>query len=209
MSKNFRLTWRGHSCFKLEKDGYIIVFDPFRDGSVPGYAPVREEADLVICSHDHRDHTAAELITIRQNGKSNPFIISGIECPHDDAGGSLRGMNRISVLESDVLRIAHFGDIGCPLTQEQLAKIGRLDAAMVPVGGFFTMEPEEIQAMLEQLQPKIVIPMHYRNGELGYEKIGTLDAFLKYRTDVRYLNSNTYDFDSDTPAMTAVFTYEG
>jgi len=209
MKNTMRLTWRGHSCFKLEKDGYAILFDPYRDGSVPGYGPLREEADQVICSHEHRDHTASDLVQLRKADTPNPFTITFVECPHDDAGGSLRGMNRIAVLDDGAMRIVHFGDIGCMLTAEQLKAIGKPDLVMIPVGGFFTMEPEGILKLLDQLQPRIVIPMHYRNGALGYEKIGTLEAFASKRTDILHLNSNTFEFGPDTPACTAVFTYEG
>ena len=51
-----KLTWLGHSCFKMESNGYTIILDPYEDGYVPGLAPVRETADAVFCSHEHSDH---------------------------------------------------------------------------------------------------------------------------------------------------------
>lgn len=67
-----KLTWLGHSCFIIESQGYRIVLDPYQDGSVPGLAPVRAEADLVLCSHGHSDHCGIECVSPRQ-GVTSPF----------------------------------------------------------------------------------------------------------------------------------------
>ncbi len=149
MSEQVKITWHGHSCFKIEDEGFSIVIDPYLDD------------------------------------KESPFDLTLVACPHDDEGGMKRGMNMIHVLDNGSLRIAHFGDIGCPLNDAQREKIGKLDVAMLPVGGFFTMEPDGIEELIEQLQPRIVIPMHYRTEEFGFPVIGTLDdsqtAVLTYK----------------------------
>ncbi len=209
MSKTVTLTWRGHSCFKLEQDGYSIVVDPYEDGNVPGYAPLRDEANQVICSHTHGDHNYVEAITVRETEQANPFQITKVACPHDDAGGTKRGMNLIHVFDNGELRIAHFGDIGCPLNEEQKKALDHLDVVLVPVGGHFTMEPDGIEAMVEDLQPRVVVPMHYRTETFGYPVIGTLDAFLKYRTDVVKYETNILELTPDMPAQTAVLAYQG
>ena len=69
-----KLTWIGHSCFKIENNGYSIVTDPYSDGAVPGLAPVRETANAVYCSHDHRDHNAADLVCIEETD-AVPFSV--------------------------------------------------------------------------------------------------------------------------------------
>ena len=209
MSK-ITLTWRGHSCFRIESEGYRIVLDPFSDDTVPGYGHVRETADEVICSHEHGDHNFRDGVSIRGAHPANPFTVTVIDCPHDDAGGSKRGMNKIHVFDNGSLRVAHFGDIGCPLSEEQRAQIGRLDAAMVPVGGYYTMEPDGICELMSQLSPKVVIPMHYRSESFGYPVIGTLEDYLKLVSGqiIRY-DSNQIDITEDTPAQTAVLAYKG
>ena len=71
------ITYLGHSCFKVESRGYVVVLDPYEEGSVPGYGPVREEADAVLCSHGHRDHGAVGCVTLRQ-GEVSPFAVETI-----------------------------------------------------------------------------------------------------------------------------------
>ena len=89
-----KITWIGHACFKIESDGYSIVLDPYADGSVPGFTPVREKANMVLCSHGHGDHNAADCVELT-NGGENPFTITRIETYHDSQMGKQRGMNTI------------------------------------------------------------------------------------------------------------------
>lgn len=207
---NITLTWRGHSCFRIESDGYSVVTDPFTDDTVPGYGHVRETADEVICSHEHGDHNFRDGVTVREEHPANPFRVTVVECPHDDAGGSKRGMNKIHVFDNGTLRVAHFGDIGCPLDEAQREAIGKLDAVMVPVGGFYTMEPDGIAELMEQLAPRVIIPMHYRSDMFGYPVIGTLDAYLKLvKGDVIRYDTNQITITPETPAQTAVLAYQG
>ncbi len=210
MKKDITITWKGHSCFRIECDGYSIVFDPYSDNTVPGYGLVREEADQVLCSHEHGDHNFREAVTIVPSGKENPFTITTVGCPHDDDGGKKRGMNLIHVLDNGTLRIAHFGDIGCPLNEKQKETIGRLDAALVPVGGYYTMEPEGIAEMVKELQPRVVIPMHYRTESFGYPVIGTLEDYLKLVSgEILRCEGNTYTLTENSPEQTVVLTYQG
>ena len=130
-----KLTYIGHACFKLEDRGYTVIFDPYENGYVPGYSDVHEAADLVLCSHGHSDHNAAHIIE-KNEGGTNPFQITEIATWHDDAQGTLRGNNVIRVLDNGEYRIAHFGDLGCELTEEQKEQLKGLDVAMIPVGGF-------------------------------------------------------------------------
>ena len=96
-----------------------------------------------------------------------------------------------------------------PLNERQLEMIGKPDVVMVPVGGFYTMEPDGIEALLEQIGPNVVIPMHYRTEEYGFPVIGTLEDFLKLRQDVVRYDTNTIEITKDMPAQTAVLKYLG
>ena len=116
--QQFELVWHGHACFSLTCREFTVVFDPYKDNHVPGFGPLDLEADLVLCSHQHDDHNAAQLVRLR-NGRENPFHITTLETFHDPEGGALRGMNTIHILESGGLRLAHFGDLGCALTPQQ------------------------------------------------------------------------------------------
>ena len=140
--------WHGHACFSLTCRDFTVVLDPYEDHYVPGFPPLRLTGDLVLCSHQHNDHNAAEIVTLR-TGRPNPFRITKIPTFHDPEGGRLRGENTIHLLEVGKLRVAHFGDLGCPLSPAQKAELQGLDAAMVPVGGFYTIGPQEAKALLE------------------------------------------------------------
>lgn len=128
------ITYLGHSCFKVESRGYVVVLDPYEEGSVPGYGPVREEADAVLCSHGHRDHGAVGCVTLRQ-GEVSPFAVETIHTWHDDRQGVLRGPDTIHILDDGQCRVAHLGDLGCELTPEQKEKLKGLTALLIPVGG--------------------------------------------------------------------------
>jgi L-ascorbate metabolism protein UlaG (beta-lactamase superfamily) len=92
---------------------------------------------------------------------------------------------------------------------EALRKLTGLDLAMIPVGGYYTMEPEGVLSLLEQIKPKVVIPMHYRTEAFGYEVLHTLDDFLSERDVVIEYDSNRFTLTPDTPAQTAVLRYMG
>ncbi len=200
-----KLTWIGHSCFKIEKDGYMILTDPYGDDSVPGYAPVRETADMVLISHEHADHNARDLITLTQ-GKENPFTITYIDTYHDEVQGAKRGPSRIYILDDGENRIAHLGDLGCELTPEQAEQLKGLDAVLIPVGGFFTIDASQAAALIKELNPRIAIPMHYRDDQLGfgYETTQTVDVFLSKVPDARVLSVSTIETTEEQPAQVLV-----
>lgn len=132
-----KLTWLGHACFLLEADGYRIVTDPYT--GVPGYPPLSVSAHAVFCSHGHFDHNAVDRVTLLPH-RDSPFTVREIASFHDDRGGTLRGGNTIRVFTADGISVAHLGDLGHPLSAEQLAAIGPVDAALVPVGGVYTLD---------------------------------------------------------------------
>ncbi|WP_235986007.1 MBL fold metallo-hydrolase [Clostridium vitabionis] len=206
---NVKITWLGHSCMAVEKEDYRIVFDPYGDNTVPGYPPLRTDADLVLCSHGHSDHNAAELIQIRQDAekKENPWKITELSSFHDENGGKDRGTNTIRILDDGEYRIAHMGDLGCALTPEQKRALSGLDVMLVPVGGFFTLEPDRIHAIVQELQPTVVVPMHYRFGAYGYPKIGTLDAYTSLCDDVVIYDGNSLELPEDGAPQTAVLKF--
>ena len=204
------ITWHGHSCFTLTCDDYSVVLDPFSDGTVPGYGPVRETADEVLCSHEHGDHNFRDAVKLRRQGRKNPFIVKELLIPHDDAQGTKRGMNLIRIFDNGRLRVAHFGDIGCPLNEEQKALLQGLDAVLVPVGGYYTMEPDGIAAMLKAIAPRVIVPMHYRSESFGYDVIGTLPDFLKLMdTEATYLEGNSFTLTGEEPSGIIVPAYLG
>lgn len=198
-----KLTYVGHSCFKVESQGYELVLDPYQDGKVPGYQPVRETADGVLCSHEHGDHCGVECITLRE-GKASPFTVETLDTWHDDQQGALRGTDTIHILEDGQCRIAHLGDLGCKLTPEQKNRLRGLTALMIPVGGYYTIDAAQANALASELAPAVVIPMHYRGSGFGYDVIGTLDQFTTLRSDVREYSGSALELTAEMEKQTAV-----
>ncbi len=181
------ITYIGHSCFKLQHNGSSVIFDPYANGYVPGLKNIDEEADLVLCSHDHGDHNAKDVVKL--TGKPCSFDVTSLETYHDHAQGTKRGMNRVHIVTIDDCKIVHMGDIGCPLTDEQISMLKDAHVLLIPVGGFFTIDANEAVKMVNQLTPKTVIPMHYRNGDIGFDRISTVDEFISNFDNVCYADS--------------------
>lgn len=201
---NLMITWHGHSCFTVSYNNYSIVLDPYAPGSVPGLAPLSLTASRVLCSHEHSDHGFAEAVSLKEPEIPNPFHILKIDSYHDDARGALRGTNRIHILEAGDLRIAHMGDLGCVLTSQQMDPLKHLDAILIPVGGYYTIDASQAKALVMALSPRVVIPMHYRSDIFGYPVIGRLEEYTSHCSDVVTYNTNTLVLDKCLKSQTAV-----
>lgn len=201
---NMQIRWHGHACFSVTCEGYNVVFDPYQDGSVPGFPPLVLEADLVLCSHEHHDHNARENVRLRA-GRACPFTVTELHTFHDDCGGAKRGPNTIRILESGGLRLAHLGDLGvATLPPEQEAALQNLDAVLIPVGGFFTIGPDEAKSLLDRIRPRVTIPMHFRAGKTGLPMIAELDSFLKLAGPCVRCTEPVFELSRQTPPQLAV-----
>lgn len=164
------ITWHGHSEFYLERaDGFSLLTDPF-DAHV-GYPMHSYKADAVTVSHGHGDHNFVE------KAEGNPAIIdqagewqidpdvkvTAIPSFHDDVQGEKRGKNLIIKIEMEGLTLAHLGDLGVSLDEDQIRALGEIDILMIPVGGFYTIDAQTARQAVHALQPKMVIPMHFKN----------------------------------------------
>lgn len=198
-----KITWLGHSCFAIESHGYRIVLDPYQDGSVPGLAPVRIEADRVLCSHGHSDHCGTECVSLRQ-GASSPFAVETIDTWHDDKNGAKRGPNTIHILDDGQFRIAHLGDLGCELTPAQKDRLRSLSALLIPVGGFFTINAAQAKELAGELMPAVVIPMHYRGKGFGFPVIGKVERFTKLCGNAVFYSGSELELAPQTGGQTAV-----
>lgn len=168
------ITWLGHSCFILESGGFRALLDPYHE--VPGLPDTEAEADAVYCSHDHFDHGYTEKVRLT-SGRENPFSVTEVQTFHDGKGGTLRGSNVIRKFTAGGVSVAHFGDLGHPLSPEQLAELGGCDAILIPVGGFYTIDAAGAKAAADAVGASVVVPMHYRDGAVGFDVLSTLDSF--------------------------------
>ena len=198
-----KIKWHGHSCYSVSTDDYTVVLDPYAPDSVPGLAPLDVSANRVLCSHKHGDHGYEDAVTLIER-KTSPFQILKIDTWHDDANGTLRGANRIHILEAHDMRIVHLGDLGCGLTPQQIDQLRNIDVLMIPIGGFYTINAAQALEIVSQIAPRIVIPMHYRSDTFGYAEIGRLDDYTAYCKDIVIHGNDTIMVDKNTKSQTAV-----
>lgn len=192
-----KITWSGISCFEISvsnsKDhSSQIVIDPF--GENYGLKVPKLEADILLVTHDHPDHNnvkAVKPIAKEGGGKAilitgpgeyeiSSIFIKGIPAFHDNEQGKEKGRITIYTIEAEGIRFCHLGDLGqAQLTDQQLEEIGQVDVLMLPVGGGgFTITGQEASKIISQIEPKIVIPMHYHLPKLKI-KLDGVEKFLK------------------------------
>lgn len=183
------IIWYGQSCFKIQNKDITLVTDPFDKGV--GLRPFYGAADIVTISHNHSDHNNQSAI------KNNPFaidgagefevkkvVVKGIDSYHDDKEGKERGGNIIYTIEMDDIRICHLGDLGQDtLVNGQLEKIGQIDILFIPIGGVSTVDWKAASTIISQIEPRVIIPMHYKiSGVKGnLLKLDNADNFCKDR----------------------------
>lgn len=184
------ITWLGHSAFKLQgkthTDTVTVITDPFHPEKV-GLKLPRLEAEIVTISHGHDDHNNSDavkgdprIITGAGEYETKGVFIEGVPSFHDDQKGAERGSNIIFRFEIEDMSITHLGDLGCELDNKQLERLEGTDILLIPVGGVYTIDAQKAVNVINQIEPRIVIPMHYDvpGLKLG-NKLGSLEAFLK------------------------------
>ena len=169
------IQYYGHSCFKITTkpegrgsgEDVTIFIDPFDKETCP--RPPQGKADIVTVSHDHHDHnnTASlrgdfQVIDLPGEYSIKGVSITGINSYHDNVEGKERGLNTIFAFESEGIRFCHLGDLGSKLTKEQLEEVNGVDVLAIPIGGTFTLDGKGAKEVVDQVEPKIVIPMHYK-----------------------------------------------
>lgn len=198
-----KLTWHGHSCFTIDTLQGSVTVDPFQDNYVPGFGTIRPVADAVFCSHGHGDHHGVDAVTL--TGKDCGVEVSTISTWHDEAEGAKRGANLIHIFRAEGMKVIHMGDLGCELTAEQIEALASPDVLLIPVGGFYTIDAKQAAGIVKQLNPRVVIPMHYKGEGFGFDVLAPVDDFLSlYEGTVKVLEGNCVQVDADTPAQLIV-----
>ncbi|MDP4006989.1 MAG: MBL fold metallo-hydrolase [bacterium] len=183
-----QIVWKGQACFQIgiskgKQDQVKILIDPFEDSLGLRLSP--QEADIVLVTHSHFDHNNVKVV------RGTPFVIDspgeyevkvvfvhGIATFHDDVQGKERGLNTVYTLSAECITLCHLGDFGQKeLTPEQVEKIGQVHVLMIPVGGIYTVNGKEAGKIISQIEPNIIIPMHYALPGLKV-KLAPVDEFL-------------------------------
>lgn len=177
------LTWLGHACFRLRGRDVALLLDPV--GRHLGYDISKVRVDIVTISHRHPGHNnvaglKGDFAVIEGPGEYEikDVFITGIRTYHDEERGAQRGHNTIYVINLDDLVFCHLGDLGHPLSSDHLDHIGNVDVLMVPAGGSALGVDQAIE-VISQIEPGIVVPMHYATGGSAAQGLEGLDKFSR------------------------------
>ena len=177
------ISWLGHSCFKLKGSHATVITDPYSPEI--GYSLGKATAGIVTLSHPHPGHSHEQGVggdprVVRGPGEYEigGVLIIGIATFHDNEGGQTRGKNTVYLLEIDEVTVCHLGDLGHILSGAQVEEIDDVDILMLPVGGVSTINATKAAEVIRQIEPKVVIPMHYQTPALK-RQIDPVDKFLK------------------------------
>jgi L-ascorbate metabolism protein UlaG (beta-lactamase superfamily) len=205
-----KVQWFGQACFQLTSPaGAKILIDPF--GPDLGYPMPSVSPDAVLVTHEHFDHNYVQM------AQGSPKIIHGLDPATQDWNAvdekikdvhiygvgvlhyekdadSKRGKNMVMVLDMPGMRIVHLGDLGRPLTPEQVKKIGAVDVLMIPVGSVYTIDAAGADGIIKQLNPKLVFPMHYKTAALKIP-LDPVDKFIAGKKNVAVIKGNEYLID--------------
>ncbi len=203
-----KIKWYGHSAFRLtSEDGTTVILDPYEPGCYNGgigYQPIQDKADIVLSSHDHPDHSWVQGVPGKPIIVKTPCAqvikrikIEGIPTFHDKSNGSERGRNTVFSVQVDGIRICHLGDLGHLLRQKDADYLKPVDVLLPPIGGLFTINAADVEKIMDQLNPKVVIPMHYKTDKCGFP-LATLDTFTSGKTPVKSIDNTEIEITRDS-----------
>jgi L-ascorbate metabolism protein UlaG (beta-lactamase superfamily) len=212
-----KVKWNGHASFVITSaEGTKVITDPYEAGSYGGaigYGKIPDEADIVLVSHDHEDHSHIAGLkgsprVVKKSGNVKGIDFKGVEAFHDESQGRERGANTIFCFELDGIKVCHLGDLGHHLSPQQVEEIGAVDLLMIPVGGFFTIDARVATDVTKRLRPKVVIPMHYKTEKLGFPVDG-VDEFLTNWKMVKRVDGSEIELNKDSlPSETEVIVLQ-
>ena len=177
------ISWLGHSCFRIRGSHVVVITDPYPPDL--GYSLGKPTARIVTVSHQHPGHSYVKgigggprLVVRPGEYEINGVLIIGIVTFHDADKGEKRGKNTVYLIEVDEVSICHLGDLGHVLTAQQVEEIGNVDVLLLPVGGVSTINASMAAEVVRQLEPKVVVPMHYKTSALSRD-LEPVEGFLQ------------------------------
>ena len=206
-----RITWYGHAAFLVEAEGRRIILDPYTSPDAGSYGPIDDAADVVAVSHENaRYHSGLSQIV-------PPFeLVRGPEIPPEglEAAGfrffmipvfespEKRPDEQVTILHfrAEGLHVAFLGDLGHPLTDDEIEPIRGADIALVPAGGPPTIDYPHIPPLLGAIGPRVVVPMHYLTPQINLE-IQPVERLLEALTDWPVERIGRPDFEIDRASI--------
>jgi L-ascorbate metabolism protein UlaG (beta-lactamase superfamily) len=207
-----KVKWIGHACFLITAEsGLKVITDPYAVSGGIKYSPISEAADVVLVSHEHSDHNNVSAVRGRPeilrgsgNKTAKGIRFRGVAVHHDASQGEERGPNTAFCFSIDDIRLCHLGDLGHELSSEEVGEIGPVDVLFIPVGGFYTIDAAVASRVCDQLNPTIIIPMHFKTSQCAYP-IAPVDDFLTGKKNVRRIEGSEVDLErAKLPSQTEV-----
>jgi L-ascorbate metabolism protein UlaG (beta-lactamase superfamily) len=204
-----KVTWYGHAAFKLEGPELSVIIDPYKYPDAGGYEPIDDSADAVVISHvndRYHSHTgqikgAFELL------KAHEFPPEGVtfrgvrfsSLPVYETPEKLPG-DEVTIVRFELggLSIVFLGDLGHSLTEDERERLGRPDILLAPTGGKPTIALEDLVELIGQLQPRWVVPMHFKTDKINLNILPN-EAFLdlaRGRWEIRRFHASSAEFTS-------------
>jgi L-ascorbate metabolism protein UlaG (beta-lactamase superfamily) len=204
------ISWLGHSCFRIRGSQATVITDPYSPDV--GYSLGKPKARIVTVSHQHPGHSYIQGVGGGPRPITGPgeyeisgILIIGIATFHDAENGSQRGKNTVYLIEIDEVSLCHLGDLGHMLTAEQMEELGNVDILLTPVGGVSTIDAPVAAELARQLEPKVVIPMHYKTEALSWE-LDPVGRFLREMGGEQVTSQPRLSFNrSNLPLSTQVY----
>ena len=201
--KMLKIRWHGHACFEITDDQTIIT-DP-HDGKSIGIPTPVVTADIALVSHDHYDHNSiktveketTKVITETRKRTVDSITIKGYFSYHDEDEGKKRGENNIYRFTINDIAFCHLGDLGHQLDAALAKKLEDIDILFIPIGGTYTLDASEAWKVIDQIQPLIIIPMHYKIEGLSLPIAG-VEPFLQQSKNYKILKvGNEIDIEKE------------
>jgi L-ascorbate metabolism protein UlaG (beta-lactamase superfamily) len=201
-----KVKWLGHAAFLITSDeGTKIITDPYQPGMFGlNYGKIEETADIVVVSHDHPDHNHVQSVpgnpqVVKGSGthKVKGIEFKGTPSYHDESNGKERGPNDIFCFMVNGVRICHMGDLGHTLSDRQMADIGEVDVLFIPVAGTYTVDAATAKKVVDQVRPRVVIPMHFKTDKCPSFPVTDAEPFLAGKTDVKRMDTSEVEFKKE------------
>jgi L-ascorbate metabolism protein UlaG (beta-lactamase superfamily) len=197
-----KVKWIGHACFLITaENGLKVITDPYAVGGGIRYSPIKEAADVVLVSHEHSDHNNVSVVhgrpeILKGSGDKTAKGIrfKGIAVHHDASQGRERGPNTVFGFSIDDIRFCHLGDLGHELSSEEVGEVGSVDVLFIPVGGFYTIDAAVASRVCEQLNPAVIIPMHFKTSQCAYP-IAPVEDFLRGKKNVHRIEESEVELE--------------
>ncbi|AFH42252.1 MBL fold metallo-hydrolase [Fervidicoccus fontis] len=210
MNNCLKIFYHGHSCFEVKTGSNSILFDPHPGESI-GLKPIETKADIVLITHEHFDHNAKENVVKentqvlssyfgekRLNANAEEIFVKGFKLPHDNQGGRKRGFVAAYLVKIRNFKLLHLGDLGSDISNELLNEVKkeRIDFLFIPVGGYYTIGPQEAWEISKKINPEYIVPMHYWRKNMNLP-ISPLSDFLKFVNVKRTETTNPFEYCKD------------